>query len=73
MTSPALGSLAARVLKQLQQDAPKPHSADDLSSLVSVPAAEVQQALQELHAAQLVSPQAATGYGGSATLWSLNP
>ena len=48
-----------RILDFLRREAPKAHSADDLA------------ALEAMHAAQQVVPEAVSGYGGSATLWTV--
>ncbi|RJF72464.1 MarR family transcriptional regulator [Deinococcus cavernae] len=60
-----------RILDFLRREAPKAHSADDLAALLGLEAAQVQAALEAMHAAQQVVPEAVSGYGGSATLWTV--
>jgi biotin operon repressor len=61
-----------QILDFLRQEGNKQHSADELTALLSLEQNQVDQALAELQAAGLASPEVVTGYGGSATMWGLN-
>ncbi|GHF93680.1 hypothetical protein GCM10017783_01960 [Deinococcus piscis] len=62
-------SPAQQVLEFLTREAPKAHSADELTALLDMDTATVQAALQELEAAGAVASESVSGYGGSDTLW----
>lgn len=62
---------AQRLLDFLRREAPKAHAADELAALLSLDLAQVQTALDELHTSQQVVPETVSGYGGSATLWTV--
>lgn len=72
MPTPDLSAAANQILDFLRQEGNKQHSADELTALLSLDRSRADQALAELHAAGLASPEAVTGYGGSATMWGLN-
>lgn len=72
MPTPNLSAAAGQILDFLRQEGNKQHSADELTALLSLEQNQVDQALTELQAAGLASPEVVTGYGGSATMWGLN-
>ena len=66
------GGVAAQVLDFLRSEAPKPHSADEITALLSLERSAVDQALNELEAAGQAAPQVMSDYGGNSVLWSLS-
>lgn len=66
------GTADAQVLTFLRSEAPKAHSADDLAALTGLDASQVQSALEALRVSGQVTPEEVSGYGGSATLWTVS-
>ena len=64
--------VSAQVLDFLRSEAPKQHSADEITALLSLERSAVDQALSELEAAGHVAPQTMSDYGGNSILWGIS-